>query len=132
MQQETLSIVTKAGGEGHRFDIEIAESEQEKALGLMFRTELGDQKGMLFPYQVSRPVSMWMRNTYISLDMLFIRSDGAISRIEENAEPQSERIIESGGPVAAVLEIAGGASKRLGISVGDKVRYKLFDGASSW
>lgn len=133
MRQERLTIEPKAGGSGQKFEIEIAASEQEKALGLMFRTELADGRGMLFPYKASRLVSMWMRNTYIPLDMVFIRSDGTISRIEENAEPQSDRIIDSGGPVAAVLEIPGGAAKRLGIAAGDKVRYPLFDApAAQW
>ena len=107
-------------------DIEVAEDPQEKALGLMFRTELADNKGMLFPYSEARELSMWMRNTYIPLDMLFIRPDGVIHRIETRAEPMSERVITSGGPVSAVLELAGGATERLGIKAGDRVRYPLF------
>ena len=134
VRAETLTVVTKAGGKSHTFDVEIAETEQEKALGLMFRTELPAGRGMLFPYKVSRTVSMWMRNTYIPLDMLFIRSDGSVARIEENAEPQSERVINSGGPVLAVLEIGGGESRRLGIAAGDKVEYPIFKGpdGGSW
>jgi hypothetical protein len=108
----------------------VATTDQEKALGLMFRTRLGDAEGMLFPYAAPRTLSMWMRNTYISLDMLFIRSDGTIARIEESAEPLSDRVIESGSAVSAVLEIAGGAAARLGIKPGDRVRYPLFAGAA--
>jgi uncharacterized membrane protein (UPF0127 family) len=73
---------------------------------------------------------MWMHNTYIPLDMVFIRADGTIARIEERAEPLSDRIISSGTAVAAVLELAGGASARLGIKPGDKVRYALFKSAA--
>jgi uncharacterized membrane protein (UPF0127 family) len=115
-----------ASGQEVQIDIEVAEDPQEKAMGLMFRTELADNKGMLFPYDESRELSMWMRNTYIPLDMVFIRPDGVIHRIEARAEPMSERIINSDGPVSAVLELAGGAAERLGIKAGDRVRYPLF------
>jgi uncharacterized membrane protein (UPF0127 family) len=126
MRQDKLTIEPSAGGPRHDFDIEIASSEQEKQLGLMYRTTLGDRQGMLFPYPTERSISMWMHNTYIALDMVFIRSDGTISRIEESAEPLSDRVISSGSAVAAVLELAGGATARLGIKPGDKVRYPLF------
>lgn len=129
MRQDKLTIEPSAGGPRHDFDIEVASSEQEKELGLMYRTTLGDGEGMLFPYPSERSISMWMHNTYIPLDMVFIRSDGTISRIEERAEPLSDRIISSGSSVAAVLELAGGAAARLGIKPGDKVRYPLFHAA---
>ncbi|MFA5899962.1 MAG: DUF192 domain-containing protein [Hyphomicrobium sp.] len=122
---ERLWIVT-ANGREIPFDTEIAEDQKEKALGLMFRTELADDRGMLFPYEDSREMSMWMHNTYIPLDMLFIRSDGVIHRIESRAEPMSDRVINSEGPVAAVLELAGGAAERLGIKAGDRVRHPIF------
>jgi uncharacterized membrane protein (UPF0127 family) len=128
MRQDTLKIIS-AGGAEHSFTIELATTEQEKALGLMFRTELSDSQGMLFPYAAERGLQMWMHNTYIPLDMLFIRSDGTITRIEERAEPLSDRVISSGSPVLAVLEIPGGASARLGIKAGDKVRYPIFSGS---
>ncbi|RUO99115.1 MAG: DUF192 domain-containing protein [Hyphomicrobium sp.] len=127
MRQDTLKIISSSGTE-HSFDIEVAASEKEKALGLMFRTELGDGQGMLFPYPIERGLQMWMHNTYISLDMLFIRADGTIARIEERAEPLSDRVISSGSPVLAVLELPGGAAQRLGIKAGDKVRYPIFSG----
>jgi uncharacterized membrane protein (UPF0127 family) len=129
MRQDKLSIEPSAGGPRHDFNIEVASSEQEKELGLMYRTTLGDSEGMLFPYPTERSISMWMHNTYIPLDMVFIRSDGTIARIEERAEPLSDRVISSGSSVAAVLELAGGATARLGIKPGDKVRYPLFKGA---
>ena len=115
-----------ASGQEVPIDIEVAEDPQEKAMGLMFRTELADNRGMLFPYSEARELSMWMRNTYIPLDMLFIRPDGVIHRIEVRAEPMSERIINSQGEVSAVLELPGGAAERFGIKAGDRVRHPLF------
>jgi len=122
---DRLWLVPSSGQEVP-IDIEVAEDPKEKALGLMFRTELPDNKGMLFHYDETRELSMWMHNTYIPLDMLFIRPDGVIHRIETRAEPMSDRVISSGGPVSAVLELAGGATERLGIKAGDRVRYPLF------
>jgi uncharacterized membrane protein (UPF0127 family) len=130
MRQDKLTIVSAQGGAEHPFTIEVASTEQEKALGLMFRTALGDGEGMLFPYPAERGLQMWMRNTYIPLDMLFIRADGTIARIEERAEPLSDHVISSGTTVLAVLEIPGGAASRLGIKAGDKVRYPIFSGSA--
>jgi hypothetical protein len=129
MRQDMLKIVSSAGGAEHSFSIEVASTEKEKALGLMFRTQLRDDQGMLFPYTAERGLQMWMHNTYIPLDMLFIRADGTITRIEERAEPLSDRVISSGSPVLAVLELPGGAAARLGIKPGDKVRYPIFSGS---
>jgi uncharacterized protein len=128
MRVERLWLVPSAGKEVP-IDIEIAEDAKEKALGLMFRTDLADTQGMLFPYGEPREVSMWMRNTYIPLDMLFIRPDGVIHRIEVRAEPLSERMINSEGPVQAVLELPGGAAERFGLKAGDRVRHPVFSGA---
>jgi uncharacterized membrane protein (UPF0127 family) len=125
MRHETLVLVT-SGGE-RKIDVEIAETPEEKALGLMFRTTLADTNGMLFPYKPAQEVEMWMRNTYIPLDMVFIRADGIVHRIEERAEPLSEAIIASHGPVAAVLELAGGAAERFGLKPGDQVLHKHFN-----
>ncbi len=129
MRVDRLTIERAAGGP-LALDVEVAMSEQEKALGLMYRTELADTAGMLFPYGGSHEITMWMRNTYIPLDMLFIRADGVIHRIEASAEPLSDRVIASQGPVAAVLELAAGAAKRHGIAAGDKVVHPLI-GATS-
>jgi uncharacterized membrane protein (UPF0127 family) len=125
MRTEKLWLVPANGSETV-IDIEIAEDPKEKALGLMFRTDLADNQGMLFPYGEASELSMWMHNTYIPLDMLFIRPDGVIHRIEARAEPMSDRVINSDGPVSAVLELPGGASERLGIKAGDRVRHPLF------
>jgi hypothetical protein len=81
---------------------------------------------MLFDFKQVQPISMWMRNTYIPLDMLFIRPDGTVARIAENAEPLSERQIPSGEPVLAVLEVIGGTAKRLALKAGDRIEHPLF------
>lgn len=126
MRVDTLTIVSATTGQAQRFDVEIAATEAEKATGLMFRTSLPPNRGMLFPYGRPDEVTMWMRNTYIPLDMVFIRADGTVHRIEANTEPLSERVISSNGPVTAVLEIAGGSAAKLGIRAGDKVRHSIF------
>lgn len=122
--EDELELVTALGVS--RLKVEIARTPDQQALGLMFRTSLADDQGMLFPHDAPRVSTMWMRNTYIPLDMVFILEDGTIHRIEERTEPFSERIISSGVPVSAVLEIAGGAARRLGLKAGDKVRHPMF------
>ena len=92
----------------------------------MFRRSLPADRGMLFDFARVEPVSMWMQNTYIPLDMLFIRADGTVARVAENAEPLSTRTIPSGEPVLAVLELLGGTAARLGIKAGDRVEHPLF------
>ena len=126
---ERLELVT-AGGV-HALDVEIAATPQKQALGLMYRTSLPETTGMLFPYKEARELTMWMRNTYIPLDMIFIRPDGTIHRIEARTEPLSDRIIASEGPVSAVLEIAGGGAERMGLKPGDKVRHRYFGSSPS-
>ena len=122
--ESTLEIVTKNGV--HVFTVEIAKTDEERQKGLMFRKELPEGRGMLFDFKPDQHVSMWMRNTYIPLDMLFINGDGTIRRIAENTEPLSEKTIPSGGPVRGVLEVVGGTAKKLGIKAGDKVAHPLF------
>jgi len=121
---ERLEIVTRNGV--HVFDVEIAVTPEERSKGLMFRRELPHGQGMLFDFNGEGPVAMWMRNTYVSLDMFFIRADGRIARIAENAEPLSEATIASGVPVKAVLEVVAGTAKRLGIAPGDRVAHPMF------
>lgn len=125
MRVDRLWLATGAGHETP-IDVEIAEGPKEKELGLMFRTELNEGTGMLFPYEAPREVTMWMHNTYIPLDMVFIRADGVVHRIEARAQPMSDRVIYSQGPVAAVLELPGGAAERLGLKPGDRVRHAYF------
>ena len=127
LRREPLTISTAAGPKN--FDVEIAGTDREKMVGLMFRKELADTTGMLFAYGQPQELTMWMKDTYIPLDMLFIRADGVIHRIEVMTEPLSERIIASNGPVTAVLELAGGAAERLGIKAGDRVSHRAFKSA---
>jgi uncharacterized protein len=122
--QRTLEIASKTGV--HSFAVEIADTEPQREKGLMFRKNLPDGQGMLFDFKREQDVSFWMQNTYIPLDMIFIRGDGSILRIVENAEPLSTRLIPSGGPVLAVLEVIGGTARKLGIAPGDRVAYPIF------
>ena len=123
-QLSTLEIITASGV--HAFSVELATTEAERERGLMFRKELPEGHGMLFDFHQEQPVSFWMHNTYIPLDMIFIRGDGRILRIAENAQPMSDRLIPSGGPVRAVLEVIGGTAGRLGIAPGDRVISPIF------
>jgi hypothetical protein len=123
---QPLEIVTRSGVQV--FSVEMATTEQEKETGLMYRKELADGKGMLFDFSPEQQVSMWMKNTYIPLDMIFIRADGRILRIAENTEPMSTRIIASGGLAKGVLEVIGGTAKKYGIEPGDRVAHPLFNG----
>jgi len=129
MRTERLWLITGDGQE-QQIEVEVAAELREKQVGLMFRAHLAEGKGMLFPYGVPQEVSMWMRNTYIPLDIVFIRADGVVHRIEKRAEPMSERIIASEGPVTGVLELAGGAADRLGLKVGDRVRHPHFSASA--
>jgi hypothetical protein len=122
---QPLEIVTKSGVQV--FSVEMATTEQEKETGLMYRKELADGKGMLFDFSPEQQVSMWMKNTFVSLDMIFIRADGRILRIAENTEPQSTAIIASQGLVKGVLEVVAGTAKKYGIAPGDRVGHPLFN-----
>src|SRR5512143_1689854 len=122
--EQTLEIASKTGV--HVFSVEIAENDAERAKGLMYRRELPEGRGMLFDFHRDQEVSFWMQNTYIPLDMIFIRGDGRILRIEENTEPLSTRMIPSRGAVRAVLEVIGGTSRKLGIAPGDRVASPIF------
>jgi uncharacterized membrane protein (UPF0127 family) len=110
---EPLTVRTRAGAQV--FQVEVARNEADRAQGLMYRRSLAPDRGMLFDFARVEPVSMWMQNTYIPLDMLFIRADGSIARIAENTEPLSTTTIPSGEPVLAVLELVGGTARQLGI-----------------
>lgn len=121
MTPTPLIVTTKDGV--HRIDIEVARTEQEKMRGLMFRTSLPQGSGMLFPYGEPQEITMWMKNTYVSLDMVFIRQNGTVHRVQRNTEPLSEDTISSNGKVTAVLELVAGEADRLGIAPGDKVEH---------
>jgi len=123
---QPLVILTASGR--HEFQIELADTDATRAQGLMYRRSLAPDRGMLFDFKRVEPVSMWMQNTYVSLDMLFIRPDGTVARVATNTEPLSTRTISSGEPVLAVLEVVAGTAARLGIRPGDKVEHPLFRG----
>src|SRR5262249_28646652 len=123
---QTLEIVSKSGV--HVFTVELATNNEERAKGLMFRRELPEGRGMLFDFDRDQEGSMGMQNTYVLLDMIFIRSDGRILRIAENTEPLSTRTISSGGPVRGVLEVVAGTARKLGLAPGDRVGHPMFNG----
>lgn len=107
----------------HSFDVEVATNDEQRARGLMFRNEMAPDAGMLFVYRRDRVLTMWMANTYLPLDMLFIGSDGRIVRIAENTIPLSRTTISSRNRARAVLELNAGTARRLGIDAGDRVVY---------
>lgn len=127
---DSLTLVTESGR--HPITLEVADTEEKKRLGLMFRTELKDGHGMLFPYERPQEITMWMRNTYISLDMVFIGADGVVVRVARNTEPMSEAIISSDLPALGVLELKAGAADRYKITAGkSRVEHPHFAGATA-
>jgi uncharacterized protein len=121
---EALEITTSTGR--HAFQVEIAKDDASRERGLMDRRYMAANHGMLFEFEQDAPVSFWMKNTYIPLDMIFIAPSGVVTRIAANAEPLSERVIPSGDPCVAVLELNGGTASAIALKVGDKVRHPFF------
>lgn len=119
-------VIRTADGRDHDFIVELAATPEERARGLMFRRSMPEDAGMIFDYGREARVAMWMKNTFIPLDMLFIDGDGVIRHIRENAVPHDETPISSVVPVRAVLELNGGTVARLGIGVNDRVEHKIF------
>jgi uncharacterized protein len=117
--REPLAI--QSGDKLHKFSVELALNNRQHRQGLMFRRRMAADAGMLFVYRREESISMWMKNTYIPLDMLFIASDGKIRHVAERTVPMSEAVIGSGGPVVAVLELNAGTVSRLGLKPGDSV-----------
>jgi uncharacterized membrane protein (UPF0127 family) len=124
LDRNTVEIASKSGV--HVFTVEIADTEAAREKGLMFRKSMPPGQGMLFDFHSDQPVRFWMKNTYIPLDMIFIRSDGRILNIAENTTPMSEKEVPSAGPVQAVLEVRGGTARKLGIAPGDRVANPIF------
>lgn len=119
-------VLLETASSQYRFEVEIADDPVERAEGLMYRQSLADNAGMLFLYPHPQPVEFWMKNTPLSLDIVFVRRDGTIARIAENTAPMTEQLISSGEPVRAVLEVKGGTMRQLGISVGDRLRNTTY------
>lgn len=125
LRKERLSIVTERG-RTHNFMVEMAIEPVQQSIGLMFRQRVPPDGGMLFDWGRERRSQMWMRNTIISLDMIFIGQDGRIRTIAERTVPQSLAIVDSMVPVRATLEVAAGTCERLDIRVGDRVSHPIF------
>jgi uncharacterized membrane protein (UPF0127 family) len=123
---ERTPLTIESGNGTLTFEVELAVTPEQRGHGLMFRESLEADQGMLFDFGRSAPATMWMRNTFIPLDMLFIEADGRIARIAADTEPLSDAVIGSGGPVRAVLELPAGTSAELGIAVGDQVVHPIF------
>jgi uncharacterized protein len=121
---QSLTIETSTGR--HVFQVEVAADDASRERGLMDRRYMAADHGMLFEFDRDAPVAFWMKNTYIPLDMIFIASSGVVTHVAANAEPLSERIIPSGGPCVAVLELNGGTAASIGLKVGDKIRHPFF------
>jgi uncharacterized membrane protein (UPF0127 family) len=121
---EPLTIATQGGP--RRFAVEVMRDDASRSRGLMFRRHMAPDHGMLFDFERVEPVTMWMKNTYLPLDMVFIRQDGTVSRVAADTEPLSTAIISSEGPVLAVLELNAGTAAKLGIKPGDKVDHPMF------
>ncbi len=123
---ERLTIVTGSGS--HSFEVEVMRTRDELERGLMFRRQLAADRGMLFDFGTPRSVSMWMKNTFLPLDMLFIAADGRVVSVKEGAVPQSEDIISSEGAALGVLEVNAGTVRRIGVRPGDRVGHPMFGG----
>ena len=123
-KKSQLTIKTAKGN--IKFDIEMAISNQQQSQGLMFRRMLAADAGMLFDYRVPQRISMWMKNTFIPLDMIFSGQDGKVISIAQRTIPHSEVVISSKSRARAVLEVNGGTASRLGIKPGDQVLHEIF------
>jgi uncharacterized membrane protein (UPF0127 family) len=128
LPKEKLVIVGHGTPE-HVFNVEMALSPDQQTTGEMFRTKIPEDGGMLFDWGSPRESQMWMRNTLVPLDMVFINADGTIRSIAENTTPRSLAVIDSRGPVRATLELATGTTAKLDIRVGDTVKQRIFGNA---
>jgi len=118
-----IPLTVTSGDERIAFSVEVADTSEAQARGLMFRTELGDNEGMIFPYDGTRAQSFWMKNTPLPLDIIYIGPDRRISNIAAETEPYSLEPVYSVGPVLGVLELRGGRAAELGIEPGDLVEW---------
>ncbi|MEL7429709.1 MAG: DUF192 domain-containing protein [Pseudomonadota bacterium] len=126
-KREPLTIETSAGA--FSFLVEIADTTEKRSQGLMFREVMRHDHGMLFDFKETRPVAMWMANTILPLDMVFINPDGTVRRIERNTKPFSRDIVTSGGPVSHVLELNAGTALQINLKEGDRIFHRFFGDA---
>ena len=124
-QRSSLQIATP-DARLHPFNIWIADTNERRARGLMFVRQLDADAGMLFIYPAAQPIAMWMKNTYIPLDMVFVDRKGVVTSVAHDTEPLSERTIPSNGPAWAVVELNAGAAAAIGLEAGDRVRHSIF------
>lgn len=120
-------LVIDAGGKTHKFRVEVAATNEERTRGLMFRREMAADAGMIFDFGYEQQIAMWMANTFIPLDMLFIGADGKVVHIAKRTVPESRATVAAPRPVRYVLELNGGTADRLGIAPGALVRHALLD-----
>ncbi len=123
LDKKPLTVDNASGH--HTLLVEVAVSKEEHMTGLMFRRSLGANEGMIFIYPEDQEITMWMKNTYIPLDMVFLKHDGTVLRVEQHTEPLSERVISSGGQARAVIELNAGSAERLGIEAGDRIDFSV-------
>lgn len=121
---ERVEIVTATGT--HAFQVEMARTPMQRAKGLMFRRDLPADRGMLFDFHRDDAIMMWMKNTYVPLDMIFVSREGKVVSIAQDATPMSETVISSERPAYAVLEVAAGTARRIGLAAGDALRHPMF------
>jgi uncharacterized membrane protein (UPF0127 family) len=121
---EPLQIMTASGR--HDFSVEVMRTDEERARGLMYRRFMAANRGMLFDFKTEQPINMWMKNTYLPLDMIFIARNGSVTHVVADTEPLSERIISSNGPAFAVLEVNAGIAAKIGLKPGDRVQHPMF------
>ncbi len=121
---EALTIDTATGA--HRFRVEVMRTEPERERGLMYRKTMARDHGMLFEYQSEQPVTFWMHNTYLPLDLIFIGKDGRVVNVARDAKPMDDSLIPSSGPALGVLELDAGTAKTIGLKAGDVVRHTMF------
>ena len=121
---EALTIDTASGA--HRFRVEVMRTEPERERGLMYRKTMARDHGMLFEYQSEQPVTFWMHNTYLPLDLIFIGKDGRVVNVARDAKPMDDSLIPSSGPALGVLELDAGTAKTIGLKAGDVVRHTMF------
>jgi len=123
---ETVKVIS--GGTDHAFQVEIADDDAEREKGLMYRDAMADDHGMLFLFPDARERAFWMKNTHIPLDIIYISQSGSVISIQKNAVPMTQTPLKSYGAAAAVLEVNGGLTDRLGIRAGDRISHPFFEG----
>lgn len=124
--QSIVRVITGTGS--HEFHTTVADTNETRSRGLMFRRSMASNDSMLFDFKTENPVFFWMKNTFIPLDMIFIRADGRVARVHHDAVPQSEVIIPSEEPVRYVLEVVAGTARKIALEPGDQVRHPIIDG----